>query len=140
MQTAFKKGIITSFIFFISLYALLPANVLAQWGQNVGGTTSRTYFGQNCEKPPQNFKDFICISLQLVELTIIFAASSAVLAFIWGLSKFILGAGNEEKIAEGKMIMKWGLIGLFFMFTIWGVIWAITLGIGFTFGIPLLPQ
>lgn len=95
-----------------------------------------------CKTTPENFKDFVCILVDLVKLTIVFASSSAVLAFIWGLSKFILASGSEEKIADGKWIMKWGVIGLFIMFSIWGVVQVITTGIlgpGY-FGIPLLPQ
>lgn len=117
-------------LFFVGS-SVLPFTAEAQWGR---------YLGATCPKPPNNFKDFVCISMEIISLTTVFAASSAFLAFIWGLSKFIYASGNEEKVADGKMIMKWGLIGLFFMVSIWGVLFALTTGLGLDYGIPLLPQ
>ena len=95
-----------------------------------------------CKVPPEDFKGFICISMDVLRLVIIYVAASAVLAFLWGLSKFILASGSEEKIADGKWIMKWGVIGLFFMFSVWGVVQVLVTGFfgASYFGIPLLPQ
>ena len=44
------------------------------------------------------------------------------LVFFWGLAKFIFNAGDEKKIEEGKRIMVWGIIALFVMVSIWGII------------------
>ncbi|MDQ3089526.1 MAG: hypothetical protein M3Q24_00015 [bacterium] len=52
-------------------------------------------------------------------LTVI-AAAAALLVFFYGLVKFILKAGQEK--AEGKGIMVWGLIALFVMLSVWGII------------------
>ena|SRR3989344_3982801 len=47
----------------------------------------------------------------------------ALLAFFWGLAKFIFRVGGDEKAVEGgKRIMIWGLIALFIMVSIWGII------------------
>ena len=43
-------------------------------------------------------------------------AAIALLAFFWGLVKFIAGAGNEDKRTEGKQVMLWGIISLFVLF------------------------
>lgn len=102
-------------------------------------TSAQTVFGP-CVKPPQNFVDFICISVEIVDLAIPYVATSALLAFIWGLSMFIMGSGSEEKVADGKMIMKWGIIGLFVMFSIWAIMEILARGFGFDFGLPLLPE
>lgn len=134
MLNSLKKYPSVIFVFFLLIYSTLPYVANA-------ASASLTWMS-SCPPTPQNFRDFICISLKLVRLTVIYAASSAVLAFIWGLSKFILASGSEEKIADGKWIMKWGVIGLFFMFSVWGVVQVVATGIlgpGY-FGIPLLPQ
>lgn len=46
----------------------------------------------------------------------------AVLFFFWGLAKYILNAGDEEKKAEGRNIMIWGIITLFIMISVWGLV------------------
>jgi hypothetical protein len=46
----------------------------------------------------------------------------ALLLFLWGLVKFIMAAGNEEARASGKQIMIWGIVALFVMVTVWGLV------------------
>lgn len=46
----------------------------------------------------------------------------ALLYFFWGLAKYILNSGDEEKKAEGKSIMIWGIIALFVMVSVWGLV------------------
>jgi hypothetical protein len=46
----------------------------------------------------------------------------AFLYFFWGMSQFILHAGDEKKRAEGKQKMIWGVIALFVMLSIMGII------------------
>lgn len=47
----------------------------------------------------------------------------ALAAFLWGLAKFIYRAGGDEKaVEEGKRVMKWGILALFIMISIWGII------------------
>ena len=46
----------------------------------------------------------------------------AILFFFWGLAKFILHADDETERAEGKQIMIWGIIALFVIITIGGII------------------
>ncbi|MBI3573763.1 hypothetical protein HY090_01825 [Candidatus Kaiserbacteria bacterium] len=50
------------------------------------------------------------------------AAAFALLGFLWGLTMFIWNANNEKKKAEGKYVMLWGVITLFVMFSIWGIV------------------
>lgn len=46
----------------------------------------------------------------------------ATLYFFWGLTKFILKAGNEEAQGEAKQIMIWGVVAVFVMVSFWGLI------------------
>lgn len=50
-------------------------------------------------------------------------AGLALLAFFWGLMKFISKAGDEKSHAEGKSLMVWGLIALFVMVSVWGIVY-----------------
>lgn len=49
----------------------------------------------------------------------------ALLVFFWGLSNFILNAGNEEKRTQGKQTLIWGSIALFVIFSIWGILFTL---------------
>ena len=56
----------------------------------------------------------------------------ALLGFFWGLMKFIFNAGNEEAKEEGKKIMIYGIVTLFVMVAVWGLVKFVanSLGIG----------
>jgi hypothetical protein len=59
---------------------------------------------------------------RVVELALPVVVGLALLAFFWGLVKFIFAQGNEEAKADAKKIMLWGLIALFVMVAVWGLI------------------
>lgn len=42
--------------------------------------------------------------------------------FIWGAAFFILHAGDETKRKEGKSHLLWGLIGIFVMVSVFGIL------------------
>jgi len=50
--------------------------------------------------------------------------SLGLLAFFWGIVQFIIGSrnGEEKAITAGKQFMGWGLVGLFVMFSVYGII------------------
>ncbi len=80
----------------------------------------------------KDLKDLIKTLTDLVSLTIPLVAALALLAFFWGLAKFILNADDEESRKSGKQFMIWGIIALFVMVSVWGLVQVIaqTFGIG----------
>ena len=46
----------------------------------------------------------------------------ATAAFIWGIIQYFLNPENEEKRKNGKSFMIWGLITLFVMVSMWGIV------------------
>jgi len=58
----------------------------------------------------------------------------ALLYFFYGLARYILNAGNEEKKAEGKNIMIYGIIALFVMVSVWGLVSILVTTLGITTG------
>lgn len=48
------------------------------------------------------------------------AFSLAVLFFFWGVAKFIFASGNGKD--EGKKIMVWGVVAIFVMSSVWGIV------------------
>ena len=72
------------------------------------------------------FFDNIPADLQsIVDALIPVVTALALLFFFWGLAKFILAAGDEAAKDEGKRIMIWGVVALFVMAAVWGIIQAL---------------
>lgn len=46
----------------------------------------------------------------------------ATIFFFWGLAKFILNAGDSEGRKQGVQIMIYGVIGLFVIVSVWGLV------------------
>ncbi len=69
-----------------------------------------------------DLKGLICLLTDLVRTATPLAMGLALLAFIWGLANFILRAGDPKKVEEGKQIMLWGVIALFVLGSLGGII------------------
>lgn len=59
------------------------------------------------------------VIMPLITLLILAATS----VFIWGIIKYIfLSAGDTKKAAEARQFMLWGVIGLFTIVAMWGLV------------------
>ena len=58
----------------------------------------------------------------LVGQAIPVAFSLGILFFFYGIALYVLRAGDEKKAKEGKSIMIYGVIAIFVMSSIWGLI------------------
>lgn len=68
-------------------------------------------------------KDLITTVGGLLNPLIGVLVAAALLVFFWGLAKFIFRVGGDEKAVEGgKRLMIWGLIALFVMISVWGIV------------------
>lgn len=65
----------------------------------------------------------------------------ATLLFLWGIITYITASGDEEKLKGARTYIIWGLIGLFVMVSVWGLVQVLnnTFGISRQ-GTPLGPQ
>ena len=61
------------------------------------------------------------IAEQIINPAISLMFAIAVLFFMYGVLEFIAGAGNEEKRTQGKRHMIWGIIGIFIMVSVFGI-------------------
>lgn len=77
-------------------------------------------------------REFIIEAIGLVNTATQLLVGIAVLAFFWGIVKFIGHAGDENKQKEGKNIMVWGIVGLFVMLSTWGIIKVLQSELGIT--------
>lgn len=91
--------------------------------------------------PPDDFSDAVCYVTNFIGVLTPLLVAVALLVFFWGIAKFILAAGDEKKVEEGKKLLIWGSIGLFVIASLWGIIQILS-GSFFgpsPIGIPLLP-
>ncbi len=70
----------------------------------------------------EDISDIVAAFDSLVSNLIPLAASLALLAFFWGLAKYIFKAGDKEAKEEGQRIMIAGVVGLFLIAAIGGII------------------
>ena len=79
-----------------------------------------------------NIQSLIVASGSLIDTLVVAAFALSLLLFLWGLAVFILNAGDEKKIADGRRLMVWGIIALFVVTSIWGIVSFLqgTFGVG----------
>jgi hypothetical protein len=67
------------------------------------------------------------LATKVIPLIMVFAT----VVFLWGVLKILTAGGEEESLSEGKSYVMYGLIGLFIMSAVWGLVGII----GDTFGV-----
>jgi hypothetical protein len=78
---------------------------------------------------------FIKIGTSLIP----FMGAVAFLSFVYGVGRFIRASGNEKDIKASKNFLIWGIVGMFVLATIWGIIAFLRSEFGFD-GAPIIPQ
>lgn len=58
----------------------------------------------------------------IINLIIPFLVGLAVLVIIYGIFGFVTSAGDEEARATAKQFIIWGVIGVFLMLSVWGLV------------------
>jgi len=84
--------------------------------------------------PPSSLDSFIdSLVANIINpiISVLFALALAI--FIWGIARSLLHADDENEVKQGKQHMIWGLVGMFIMVSVIGIL-KVALG---TFGIGL---
>ncbi len=90
--------------------------------------------------------DIIAILRDIVNAIIPFVIGLAVLVFIYGIFNFVTSAGDEEARAGAKQLIIWGVIGIFVMVSVWGLVNILVQTFGLTNtvksgpAIPVIPS
>lgn len=67
---------------------------------------------------------------QIVKPIITILIVLATIVFIIGLIKLLLNAKDSKKLEEGRKLMLWGIIGLFAIVAMWGLVTVIQRSFG----------
>lgn len=117
LEILFKFGVLTPLLhitFYFMKYALTLASALAF-------VPVAAFAAQNA--PDLNNLSTLATQIgELVDLLLPIAVTLAVLFFFWGLAEFILASGEESAKEEGRRKMIWGVVALFVIVSIWGII------------------
>lgn len=62
------------------------------------------------------------ISSFLLDMVVPLLLSLALLFFFWGLAQYIFQAGDQSAVEVGKQRMIWGIVGLFSISAVWGLV------------------
>jgi len=66
----------------------------------------------------------------IIDPIIVFLFALAVVYFLYGLVEYLLNPDSEEVHKKSKSHMMWGIIGMFIMFSVFGIIKIITNTLG----------
>lgn len=87
-----------------------------------------------------SIQDLITAIGSLIGLLIPFVVGIIVLVIFWGIAKFVYYADNEDERKKGKKIMLWGIIVLFIITSLWGIVSLFQEDLGFNTVSPLTPS
>jgi Type IV secretion system pilin len=85
-----------------------------------------------------SFDALVTQLLNYIKLLVPFIIALAMLVFLWGIFKLVFAGGNELDVKEGTKFMTWGIVSLFVMVSVWGLVAILTKT--FFDGNPVLPQ
>jgi len=68
------------------------------------------------------FKTVLWVLAGIVDLLIPILISLSFVVFVWGLVLFIGRSGSQQAVEEGKRKMIWGVLVLFVIVSVWGII------------------
>lgn len=72
--------------------------------------------------PPQNFKDIVALAIDLLEQALYILVALSMIVVLWGGVRLLLNFGDERGMQSGRQILLWGIIGLFVIFSVWGLV------------------
>jgi len=87
-----------------------------------------------------NFTELVGKFVDIINPLITIMVGLALLVFFKGLIGFIAKSGDAKSHAEGKSLMIWGLVGIFVMVSVFGILRFAFGELGFrNFAVPTLP-
>lgn len=95
---------------------------------------------QSCDTNLDTFGDFLGFGTCLINRFLLpILIVLALVIFFFGVAQYVLNGENTEERAKGRQFMLWGVLALFVLVSIWGIIKL--LSVTFGFGVSsIIPQ
>lgn len=88
----------------------------------------------------EDIKSVIETVMDVLETTVIpLIIAIALVVFLVGVVKYITAGGDAEKRTEARNVMIYGIIGLFVMVAVWGLVWLLINTFNLETGAPETP-
>ncbi len=71
---------------------------------------------------PNNFQELVAIFLNIIGVLLPVLLTLALIIFIWGIVTFIYKAGDEKSHSDGRKFMIWGLVAIFVLVSMMGIL------------------
>ncbi len=68
------------------------------------------------------FRDVVSFVIHLIDLTIPVLTALALVIFLWSAVRYVTKAGETAGRGPAREAMLWGLVALFVLFSIWGIL------------------
>jgi len=78
----------------------------------------------------QSIYDLLSKTDQIIRIIIGMLFPLATVFFLWGAIEYIRAAGDEKKIKDARQKITYGIIGLFMMVAVWGIVKAVVATFG----------
>lgn len=120
------RKIILNLLLVVGIYfafsVILPAETFAQTPATTVTTPVTTPTGDGC-KAPNNIAELFTFGVCLLTKFVIpFLFALALVMFLVGVLKYVKNGDNEEAREAGRGLMLFGIIALFVMTAVWGLV------------------
>lgn len=82
---------------------------------------------------PQNFRQVSDLFVDLLTSLIPILVGGAMLVFFWGLIKYLTKINDANAHKQGKDLMLWGIVTIFVMLSLWGIVRFMQRSIGISY-------
>ena len=122
-------NILIGVFFVVASFCVVPCVTIADVTQSYTSNSAGSYTfglgggsGGRSGGTPRTFYDLVVNTIigGMLSPLITLIVSAAVVVFIYGVFKFVRSDGKEKE--AGKDIMVWGIVGLFIMVSVWGLV------------------
>lgn len=117
------------YTFLFLLLVMLPALVFSAdqkgkspFGTGTGPTFPTTVYNTATACNNNSIQGLLICAISYLQKLIPLTASLALLYFLWGVFKIIRAQGDMKKMEEGKKTAFWGIIALFVLISIGGLV------------------
>ena len=101
---------------------MLKSSLLARWLAAVAVLAFPVVAFAQSGPDPSQVKGIVTGTSSIVGVVLIIVFILAFLVFAWGVVKYITSAGNPEKEKEARRFLWWGVIGIFVLASVWGLV------------------
>ncbi len=69
-----------------------------------------------------DFSSLVSLFIGYVKAIIPLIIALTLLVFLWGIFKLVFSGDSDKAVEEGKKFMTWGIVSLFVMVSVWGLV------------------